>query len=77
MNNSLIMKSVEGSKINDVPGDLQTSRKKSTSSNPLDIGRKKRGLFADHTSLIAESYDTSSSYGSLDEEAFVRHEPVN
>ena len=76
MNDAL--KSVEAStgKINaDVPGNMETSYKKSTTSNPLDIGRKKRGLFADHTSLIAESYETSSSYGSLDEETFVRHEP--
>lgn len=72
------MKSLEASsgKINDVPGDnMDPSHKRSTSSNPLDIGRKKRGVFADHTSLIAESYETSSSYGSLDEESFVRHEP--
>lgn len=76
MNNALILKSVEAStgKINDIPGDTETSHKKSSSSNPLDIGRKKRGLFAEHTSLIAESYE-SSSYGSLDEETFVRHEP--
>lgn len=74
--NSTLIKSVEinNSKINDVPGDIEASHKKSTSSNPLDIKRKKRGIFADHTSLIAESYETSSSYGSLDEETFVRQE---
>lgn len=76
MNSALIKNSLEvsNSKINDVSSDLNpATHRKSTSSNPLDIGRKKRGgIFADHTSLIQESYDTSSSYGSLDEEAFIR-----
>ena len=76
MNKALLRNSVEASnsKINDISSDVEASQKKSTSTNPLDIGRKKRGLFADHTSLIAESYETSSSYGSLDEEAFVRQD---
>ena len=77
MNNSLIMKSAEvgSGQINDDPNDVESSkRKRSGSTNPLDIGRKKRGLFADHTSLIAESYETSGSYGSMDEESFVRQD---
>lgn len=69
------MKSVEASgRINDdAPSDMETS-KRGKSSNPLDIGRNRHSLFGDHTSLIAESYDTSSSYGSLDEETFTRRQ---
>ena len=70
------MKSVEVSgKINDdAPSSMEAShRKRGRKSNPLDIGRTGR-LFGDYTSLIAESYDTSSSYGSLDEETFTRRQ---
>ncbi len=77
MNSSLLMKSSEigSGQINEDPNDTESSKgKRSGSTNPLDIGRKKRSLFADHTSLIAESYETSGSYGSMDEESFVRQD---
>ena len=82
MNSSLIKKSaaeVGSGQINEDPDDAEFVKKRNRSSsnrssNPLDIGKKRRGLFADHTSLIAESYETSGSYGSMDEESFVRQD---
>ena len=70
------MKSEEAGRgqINDGPPEEGSRRNRNSGSNPLDIGRKRRGLFSDHTSLIAESYDTSGSYGSFDEESFVRQD---
>ena len=80
MNSSLVKKQttsgVNVGQINEDPDDVESGNSKRTGSgsNPLDIGRKRRGLFGDHTSLIAESYETSGSYGSFDEESFVRQD---
>ena len=63
---------VGSGQINNDPVEDSGNRSRSGNTNPLDIGRKRRGLFPDHTSLIAESYETSGSYGSMDEESFVR-----
>ena len=75
MNDALKSVEVEKNQINVVSNDCDSSLKpKKTTSNPLHIRKGRLGLFADHTPLFVESYGTSSSYGSLDEETFVRQE---
>ena len=47
-----------------------------SSSNPLRIGRKGYSKFGDQTSLLPESFGSTSSYGSVnDEEMFNRLTP--
>ena len=48
-------------------------RGNSAISNPLSIG-KKQNLFGDKQLLMDNSYGSSSSYNSMDEESFVRKE---
>ena len=62
------------------PGRINTSAQDSSLAKrpfvvtPRPIQAKKRGFFEDQTSLIAGSYSSTSSYGSLnDEEIFTRH----
>ncbi len=71
MNSALKAEDHKKNRINVVSSDIEDTKRRS-SSNPLHFGKKKHGLFYDHTQLIAESYDTSGTYGSMDEEIFVR-----
>lgn len=73
MNSALKSPDVENN-INVASGDREASvrkKRRSSSANPLNIG-KRRSFLANHTLLIDGSYGSSSSYGSLDEETFVR-----
>lgn len=74
--NSALLKSgeqEEKSQINVASGDCgMNNQKERSSSNPRNIRKGKRSILAGHTALIPESYESSSSYGSFDEETFVR-----
>ena len=73
MNSALKSSDIENN-INVATGDHEISgrkKRRSSSSNPLNIG-KRRSILANHTLLVDGSYGSSSSYGSLDEETFVR-----
>ncbi len=76
--NSALKASPGANNVNVGPEDQDTiinkrkSRGSSSASNPLSINNKKKGIFGDSPYLMDDSYGSSSSYGSIDEESFVR-----
>ena len=74
--NSALKSSLGDTTINVVEADRDAGSKKksrgNSSSNPLAIGKTKQRVFGDSQMLVDNSYASSSSYGSLEEETFVR-----
>ena len=78
MNKDLKEAANKENRINVVSKDQAESSvfSRTSSSNPLQIGRKGRGRYSDQTSLLPESFGSVSSYGSVDdEEVFNRLTP--